>query len=35
MKRILEISAAEGGEDSRIFVGQLAEAYEKFFATKG
>jgi len=27
MKKIITISAAEGGEDSRIFVGQLADAY--------
>lgn len=30
MKRILEIKSAEGGADSRIFVGQLADAYERF-----
>ncbi len=29
MKKIIEITAAEGGEDSRIFVGQLADAYER------
>jgi protein subunit release factor A len=34
MKKILEISAAEGGEDSKIFVGQLANAYERFFESK-
>lgn len=35
MEMYLEISSAEGGEDSKIFVGQLAEAYERFFAVKG
>jgi protein subunit release factor A len=27
MKRILEIRAAEGGEDSKLFVNDLAQAY--------
>lgn len=27
MKRILEIRAAEGGEDSKLFVKDLAKAY--------
>lgn len=27
MKRILEIRAAEGGEDSKLFVWDLAQAY--------
>jgi len=35
MKRILEIRAAEGGEDARLFVGDLAHAYEKFFDRMG
>lgn len=35
MKRIIEISAAEGGKDSQIFVGQLAIAYERFFDFTG
>lgn len=30
MKRVLEITAAEGGKDSQIFVGQLADAYERY-----
>ena len=34
MEMFIEISAAEGGEDSKIFVGQLAEAYERFFSSK-
>ncbi len=35
MKRILEITAAEGGKDSQIFVGQLADAYERFCDSLG
>jgi len=35
MKRILEITAAEGGADSRIFVGQLADAYERYCDSLG
>jgi protein subunit release factor A len=27
MKRVIEIRAAEGGEDSKLFVKDLAEAY--------
>ena len=27
MKRVIEIRAAEGGEDSRLFVQDLAQAY--------
>lgn len=29
MKRIIEIRPAEGGEDSRLLVADLARAYEK------
>ena len=29
MKRIIEIRAAEGGEDSKLFVSDLANAYIK------
>ena len=29
MERIIEIRAAEGGDDSKIFVQQLAEAYKR------
>jgi protein subunit release factor A len=29
MKRVIEIRAAEGGEDSKLFVGDLATAYQK------
>lgn len=29
MKKIITISAAEGGKDSSIFVGQLADAYTR------
>jgi len=35
MKRILEIRAAEGGDDSKIFVKQLASSYEKLASLKG
>ena len=35
MKRILEIRAAEGGEDSKLFVRDLAQAYIKFAHSKG
>ena len=35
MKRILEITAAEGGKDSQIFVGQLADAYERYCTSFG
>ena len=34
MKKILEITAAEGGQDSRLFVGDLAQAYERLFNAK-
>jgi protein subunit release factor A len=33
MKRVIEIRAAEGGEDSKLFVTDLATAYQKL-ATK-
>ena len=29
MKRVIEIRAAEGGEDSKLFVSDLATAYSK------
>lgn len=29
MKRVIEIRAAEGGEDSKLFAGDLANAYIK------
>ena len=29
MKRVIEIRAAEGGEDSRLFVTDLSQAYIK------
>jgi peptide chain release factor 1 len=35
MKRIVEIRAAEGGEDSRLFVKDLAQAYCKFADRQG
>ena len=35
MKRILEIQAAEGGEDSRLFVEDLANAYTRLGNTFG
>lgn len=35
MKRVLEIRAAEGGEDSKLFVEDLATAYEKTFLKLG
>jgi len=31
MKKIVEIRAAEGGQDSKLFVEDLAVAYEKTF----
>lgn len=27
MKRVIEIRAAEGGDDAKLFVGDLADAY--------
>jgi len=35
MKRTIEIRAAEGGEDSKLFVKDLAQAYIKFAQSKG
>jgi protein subunit release factor A len=35
MKYVLEIHAAEGGEDSKLFVKDLAQAYLKLSFHKG
>ena len=35
MKRILEVRAAEGGDDSKLFVKDLTEAYRKFATRVG
>jgi len=35
MKRVIEIRQAEGGQDSALFVADLAQAYTKLFARKG
>ncbi len=35
MKRLLEIRAAEGGEDARLLVGELAQAYIRHFGRVG
>jgi protein subunit release factor A len=35
MKRVIEIRAAEGGDDSKLFVKDLAQAYKKFAERKG
>ena len=35
MKRIVEIRAAEGGEDSKLFTTDLAQAYKKHFTRVG
>ena len=35
MKRILEIRSAEGGEDAKLFVKDLAAAYIKHFTRVG
>lgn len=35
MKKILTISAAEGGADARLFVNDLATAYKKLAIRKG
>lgn len=35
MKRIVEIRAAEGGEDAKLFVKDLAQAYTRFFLKAG
>ncbi len=34
MKRILEIHAAEGGDDAKLFVSDLAKAYTKLALTQ-
>jgi protein subunit release factor A len=35
MKRVIEIRAAEGGDDSKLFVKDLAQSYIKFADRKG
>ena len=35
MKKIIEINAAEGGMDSKLFVVDLANAYENFATNFG
>jgi len=35
MKRVIEIRAAEGGEDSKLFVSDLATAYSKLGSKLG
>jgi protein subunit release factor A len=35
MKTMVEIRAAEGGDDSKMFVKDLAQAYVKFALNKG
>lgn len=35
MKRTVEIRAAEGGEDSKLFVKDLAQAYQRHFNKAG
>ena len=35
MKRVIEIRAAEGGEDSKLFVKDLAQAYIRLAARHG
>jgi protein subunit release factor A len=35
MKRVIEIRAAEGGDDSKLFVKELAAAYIKHFTQAG
>jgi len=35
MKRILEIRAAEGGEDSRLFAHDLSRAYQRMASKLG
>jgi len=34
MKKNITISAGEGGDDSKMFVGDLATAYQKMFDRK-
>lgn len=35
MKRVIEIRAAEGGEDSKLFVKDLAQAYIRLSSRHG
>ncbi len=35
MERIIEVRAAEGGEDAKIFAQQLADAYARFAVNNG
>jgi protein subunit release factor A len=35
MKLTIEVRAAEGGDDSKLFVQDLAQAYRKFADRKG
>ena len=35
MKRVIEVRAAEGGEDSKLFARDLVNAYKKFAERKG
>jgi len=35
MKKVIEIKAAEGGEDSKLFVKDLAKAYVRMFDRVG
>jgi protein subunit release factor A len=35
MKLVIEIRAAEGGEDSKLFTRNLAEAYQRLSDKKG
>jgi len=35
MKRVIEIRAAEGGEDSKLFATDLAQSYQKHFTRVG
>jgi len=35
MRRIVEIRAAEGGEDSKLFTKDLAQAYQRLADRKG
>jgi len=35
MKRVIEIRSAEGGEDSKLFVADLAQAYQRHFSRAG
>lgn len=35
MKRVIELRAAEGGEDAKLFARDLAKAYTKMFVRFG